>query len=216
MTYLEIVNNILKRLRERTVETVEATSYSTLIGILVNDAKKEVEDSWQWCGLRTTLTASTENNVFAYVLTGSGHRPTVLSVLNDTDNVVLEYKTPDWFNEKYLLSDTIETGSPKYYTFNGLDGNDDTIVEFYPKPDAEYDIRVNLVLRTNDLVNDTDEIFVPYRPVMHLAYAKAIEERGEDGGVAGSSAYLTAQRALADAISLDAAKNAEELIWEGV
>jgi hypothetical protein len=49
-----------------------------------------------------------------------------------------------------------------------------------------------------------------------LAYAKAIEERGEDGGVAASSAYATAERAISDAISLDAIKHPEELIWQAV
>ncbi len=214
MTYLEMVNNILRRLRERTVATVNANSYSTLIGILVNDAKKEVEDAWQWAGLRTTLTATTTSGTFAYVLAGSGHRPTVLNVINDTDNWKMEYRTPEWFTEQYLLKDTVETGSPEYYTFNGLGDNDDTIIEFYPKPDDTYTVRINLVLRTGDLENDDDDIFVPYRPIMHLAYAKAIEERGEDAGVGSSSAYATAQRALADAISMDAAKHPEQTIWK--
>lgn len=216
MTYLEMVNNILKRLRERTVQTVEANAYSTLIGILVNDAKKEVEDAWQWSGLRTTLTATTVNGTFSYVLNGSGHRPTILSVINDTTNEVMEYRPPEWFNEKYLIDTTVDTGAPRYYTFNGLGNDDDTIMEFYPKPDATYEVRINVVLRTDDLVLDTDNVYVPYRPIMHLAYAKAIEERGEDGGVMSSSAYATAQRALADAISLDAAKHPEELIWSEI
>jgi len=213
MTFLEMVNNILQRLRERTVETVNANSYSKLIGILVNDARTEVEAAWQWSGLRTTLTAATSSGTFAYVLNGSGYKPTVLQVINDTDDFVLEYRTPEWFNEHYLMNTSPEEGSPRYYTFNGLGDGDDTIIEFYPKPDAVYEIRVNLVLRTEDLVNDNDDIYIPYRPVMHLAYAKAIEERGEDGGVMSSGAYVTAQRALADAVSLDAAKNPEELIW---
>jgi len=40
MTYLEVVNNILKRLRERTVATVNESTYSSLIAVLVNDAKE--------------------------------------------------------------------------------------------------------------------------------------------------------------------------------
>ena len=46
MTYLDIVNNILKRLRERTVSTVNESSYSSLIAVLVNDAKESVENAW--------------------------------------------------------------------------------------------------------------------------------------------------------------------------
>lgn len=213
MTYLEIVNNILKRLRERTVQTVSSNSYSSLIGILVNDAKRDVEAAWQWSGLRTTLTASTVAGTFSYVLNGSGYKPTMLQVINDTDNFVMEYKDPHWFTEQYLLPEIVQEGSPRYWTYNGLGNGDDTIVELYPKPDATYQIRFNLVLRTEELVNDDDDVFVPYAPVMHLAYAKAVEERGEDGGVAASSAYANATSSLSDAVALDANKNPEELIW---
>jgi hypothetical protein len=38
-----------------------------------------------------------------------------------------------------------------------------------------------------------------------LAYAKAVEERGEDGGASAAMAFGNAQRTLSDAIALDAA-----------
>ena len=66
MTYLETVNKILKRLRERTVTSVEETAYSALIGIFVNDAKQVVEEAWKWSALRTTLTATTTSGIFSY------------------------------------------------------------------------------------------------------------------------------------------------------
>ena len=42
-TYLQLVNDVLTRLREATVTNVSDTDYSSLIGKLVNDAKREVE-----------------------------------------------------------------------------------------------------------------------------------------------------------------------------
>ena len=63
------------------------------------------------------------------------------------------------------------------------------------------------------MTTDTEILYAPERPVIHLAYAKAVEERGEDGGMAGLSAYNTANRALNDAISFDQAKHPEEVIW---
>jgi hypothetical protein len=216
MTYLQMVNNILKRLRERTVSTVGENKYAALVGVLVNDAKREVEDAWNWSGIRTTLTATTEKDLFAYVLTSAGDRGTILEAINDTTNERLEYKDPKWFTDMYLLQDTVEEGEPKYWTYNGLDATGDTIVEVFPKPDGIYDLRFNLVLRTAELENDDDEAYIPVQPINLLAYAKAIEERGEDGGVAASSAYMAAQRSLADAISLDAQKNELELIWRQV
>ena len=102
-TYLETVNNVLKRLRERTVATVDETPYSSLIGVLVNDAKREVEDSHNWSGLRVTLSTSTTADVFNYELNGSGNRITILDVINDTTNVFMQPKSSQWMNEKFLL-----------------------------------------------------------------------------------------------------------------
>lgn len=213
MTYLEIVNNVLRRLREREVATVSETSYSRLIGDFVNDAKEEIENSWDWSHLRTTITATTTANIFAYVLTTSGTRLKTLNVVNDTSNYFMEYMTAEDMTEKYLNMDNVQSGEPRYYSFNGVDINGDTIAEVYPKPDGVYNLRFNLVVRPEPVTNDTDVIYAPHRPVLHLAYAKAVEERGEDGGVAGISAYRTAERTLSDAIALDATKHPEETIW---
>lgn len=212
VTYLTIVNNILKRLRETEVTTVNQTAYSSLIGMLVNDAKQEVEQAWNWSALRTTLTATTSVGTFAYELTGSGDNLSVLDVVNDTSNWFMRYQTASEFNNYYLNVDA-PSGAPMFYSFNGLNSDGDTIVEVYPKPDAQYLIRFNIIDRTADLSEGTDKILVPSKPVEMLAYAKAIEERGEDGGVGMSSAYATAQRTLNDAIVFDAAKHPEETIW---
>ena len=212
MNYLLIVNNVLKRLRERTVSTVEENTYSTLISMFVNDAKQEVEQAWDWSALRTTLTATTTAGAFAYELTGAGDNMKMLDVVNDTSNAFMTYKTASDFNNYYLNSNPTQ-GSPRYYSFNGIDNNGDTIVEIFPPPDGTYLIRFNLINRQNDLATDTDVLLCPSKPVEMLAYAKAVEERGEDGGVAGVSAYRTAERALSDAIALDAAKHPEEVIW---
>ena len=212
MTYLDIVNNILRRLRERTVSTVNETNYSALIAILVNDAKEEVENAWQWSALRTTLSATTTANVFNYELNGSRNKLTVLDVVNDTSNFFMEYKTAHEFNNIFL-NGTPETGEPRYYSFNGISSDGDTQVDIYPIPDGAYNLRFNVVLRSTDLVNDADTLRIPAQPVIQLAYAKAVEERGEDGGASGLSAYVTAQRVASDAIALDAAKHPEETIW---
>jgi hypothetical protein len=65
-TYLQLVNDVLVRVREPTVSTVTQTAYSTLIGALVNDAKREVEDAWQWSQLLDYLSFSCVNGVTVY------------------------------------------------------------------------------------------------------------------------------------------------------
>lgn len=216
MTYLDMVNNILRRLREREVSTVNETAYSTMISMLINDAKDEVENAWQWSALRTTVTATTTNNVFSYSLTGSNQILTTLEVINDTDDWFMEYATAHQMNQWYIDSANAERGSPQYYSYNGVDSNGDTIVDLYPKPDGVYTVRFNIVKRTGDLVLDSDVSAIPDHPVLLLAYAKAVEERGEDGGMLSAPAYATANKHLADYISLDAAKHPEEMIWATV
>ncbi len=56
MTYLELINNVLIRLREDTIiaQDVDADPYYRVIGAMVNDAKDRCEDAWQWSYLRGT------------------------------------------------------------------------------------------------------------------------------------------------------------------
>lgn len=213
MTYLQIVNNVLKRLRERTVSTVDETSYSELIGILVNDAKREVEDSWSWSALRTTLTATTTADIYNYELNGSGNRITILDVINDTSDIVMDYKPAHWMNKAFLTTSSVTKGDPLFYSFNGISTDGDTQVDVYPVPDKAYTLRFNVIQRTADFSADADETSIPVQAIQSLAYAKAVEERGEDGGQSVASAYAVAARMLSDAISLDAAKHPEETIW---
>jgi len=212
MTYLQMVNNVLKRLRERTVDQVDQSTYASLIGTLINDAKESVENAWSWSGLRTTLTATTSADVFNYELNGSLNRMTVLDVINDTDNFFLKHKDSRTFNSLFLNTEP-QKGAPYYYNFNGISADGDTQVDVYPIPDGVYDIRFNVVLRTSDMVDNDDTFSVPTKPIELLAYALAVEERGEDGGVNPVSAYAKADLALSDAIALDAAKHPEETIW---
>ncbi len=212
MTYLELVNNVLKRLRERTVATIDETTYSTLISVLINDAKSEIENAWNWSALRQTLTLTTTSGVFNYELNGTGNNFSVMDVVNDSGDFFMEYRTQHDFNQFYL-NQTPASGNPRYYNFNGVSADGDTLVDVYPKPNTIYTIYFNIIQRTGDLSAGTDKLTVPSLPVLLLAYAKAIEERGEDGGVASSSAYATATRVLNDAIAQDAQRHTEELEW---
>lgn len=212
MTYLETVNKILRRLRERQVSTVEETTYSSLIGLYVNDAMQAVEEAWKWSSLRTTLTATTTSGIFAYELNGSQNNFTVLDVINDSDNFFMQYREAHMFNNFFLNSEP-GTGSPYYYSFNGISSDGDTLVDVYPIPDKAYTIRFNVIQRTPELTDDADKIEVPAKAVELLAYAMAVEERGEDGGINPISAYSVANSFLTDAITLDTGKHPEEILW---
>ena len=212
MTYLDLVNNVLRRMREEEVSSVSESTYSKMAGDFVNDAKKLVEAAWDWSALRTTLTITTSADIFNYVLVGSQNRIKALDVINDTSNFFMEYQPSSWFDDKYL-NETPATGAPQYYTYNGIDSQGDSQIDVYPKPDGVYTLRFNCVLRNEDLTADTDELLIPHMPVVHTAIALLARERGETGGTSTPEYFALADKYLSDAIALDAQKHPDETIW---
>ena len=101
MTYLNLVNNVLRRLREDEVTNVSESTYSKMVGDFVNDAKKLVENAWDWSALRSTLTITTAADDYTYSLTGSGNQGRVFRIINDTSNCELRYQTQAWFDNEF-------------------------------------------------------------------------------------------------------------------
>ena len=215
MNYVQLVNSVLRRLRETSVSSVADNAYSRLIGEFINDAKRQVEDAYPWNSLSDTLTASTADGIFNYILNGSGQRFRIIDVLNDSSNVVVQNATTRWMNDQFLLT-TAQRGSPSYYNFNGTNSNGDTQVDLYPIPDGVYEIRFNVIKPQTTLVADADILLVPSEPVIFNAAARAIAERGEDGGIlAGEMAYIYNQ-SLADAIAIESSRYVEESAWMAI
>jgi len=212
MTYLNLVNNVLRRLREDTVTTVEANTYSVMTGDFVNDAKKFIETAWDWSALRSTLTITTAADDYTYSLTGSGDNGKVFRIINDTSNLEMEYQTQAWFDNEFFVN-TPTSGAPKYFTYNGVDGNGDTQIDIYPKPDGVYSLKAKLVNRNTELSSDSDTLAIPSQPVIHLALALLARERGETGGTSTPEYFAIADRYLSDAIAMDAQKHPEETIF---
>jgi len=212
MTYLQLVNAVLRRLRENEVASVSSTSYSKLIGDFVNEAKARVQAARDWSSLRTTLTVTTIANTFNYELNGAQNNTKVLDVWNDTSNFEMKYRDGHWFNNEFLMN-TPQTGQPLYYNFNGVSNDGDIQVDIYPIPDGVYSLRFNVTMRNPDLSADSDTVTIPTRPIILFATAMAIEERGEDGGQQSINAYQMGQEALVDEIAFDDARSPENSIW---
>lgn len=212
MTYLEIINAVLRRLRETEVTDVNETDYSKLIGEYVNSVKKEVEAAWDWNALRTTLSVNTTDGVFNYTLGGSGSRFRLSDVVNDTSNYMLQPRSAQWMNQRFLTTD-VSRSAPAFYGFNGTDSNGDSKVDLYPIPDGVYSVRFNVTIPQDDLSENTDVLQVPYEPVVIGALARAISERGEDGGRLSNDQYMLYRSALADEIAIEAGRFSDETLW---
>lgn len=200
-TYLTLVNEVLARLRESSVSTVSENPYSTLIGKFVNEAKRQVEDAWTWDALNTTVTVTTSSGTSLYTVTGSGRRQKDVTVNDATNKTTLSLVPAQFITDQQQLT-TTTTGSPIYYAWNGWDGTDSK-AEFYPTPDGAYTIYFNMNVPQAELSSDNTIMLIPKEPVIANAYARAIAERGEDGGLASSEAYALYRGILSDFIALE-------------
>ena len=208
MTYLQLINDVLVRLRETQVSSSNETAYSTLIGRFVNDAKRQIEDAFSWNVLGQTVTITTTPGTYVYSLTGSGQKFQVMDALNTTANVGLQNISFVQMNRFQNLVPAI-SGIPEYYSFDGVDGNGDTKVVLYARPDNVYNLPFSLTVPQAPLSADNTLVLVPDVLVVQNAYARALVERGEDGGLNSSEAYNLYKSMLADYIALEGTRYPE-------
>ena len=231
MTFLELINDVLIRLREPTVAANAQNAYSTLIGTFVNDAKRQVEDSFSWNVLGQTITITTNSGGTEYgiaqyganasplaeyglssapvfSLTGAGQKFQVQDVINTTSNIALQNISFVEMNRYQNLVPSTR-GIPQYYSFDGVDANGDTKVVLYPRPDGVYNIPFSLTVPQAKLAADATSVLVPDFLVVQNAYARALVERGEDGGLSSSDAYQFYRGMLADQIALEGTRYPE-------
>lgn len=214
MTYLQLVNNVLARLRENSVASVSTNAYSSLIGKFVNDSKRQVEDAWNWDALHTTITVPTVSGTSNYVVTGLGRRFKNATINDSTNDSKLSNVPIQWILDQQQLTTTTNT-IPSYYAWNGTDGTD-TKIELFPTPNGVYSIKVNAYVPQVDLSADGDILTVHSESVVMGAYARALVERGEDGGLNSSEAFMLFKSILSDQIALEASNFTENDVWVAV
>lgn len=193
MTYLELVNEVLKRLREPEVSGL-GSKYSKLIGALVNDGKRAVEDAANWVQLFEEVSVTTTSGTADYNLTGTNDRTTVFSVVNDNSKASLTRKGARWL--VHAKQTESSNGTPDCWGVVGSDANGLLTLRLYPTPSGAFDFTVSAYVPDADLVATTDTISVPSEPVFMYAYAMAIKERGEDNGASYREALQTYKNVL--------------------
>ena len=209
MTYLELVNDVLVRLRESTVSTVGETTYSALIGKFVNDAKRQIEDTYTWNVLNQTVTVTTAGGTSSYSLTGTGQKFRIAEALNTTNYIVLSNIAVSDMNRKLNFGTPVQ-GVPTEYCFNGSDSNGDTKVDLYPVPNGIYTLKFDVTIPQANLTADGTSVKVLDYLVAQSAYARALIERGEDGGTNSNEAYALFRGMLSDAIAMESTRYPED------
>lgn len=213
VTYLQLVNTLLKRVREDEVTSVSDNDYSLLLGEFVNLAKEELESRHNWARLRLTSRILTSEGVWAYELDSIGDNYEIQFVWDDTNDQELVYRPyidmSRWLNENDAEN---KPGFPTWYDINGYVG-DNAVINLYPIPNGRYYINVDAVVAQSELTADTDELIIPKRPVIETAMVHVLEERGEDDGDRYARQVQRAEEMAIRYMTQDTHKWEETSIW---
>ena len=213
MTLLEIVNKVLRKLREPTVSIIAGDDYAELITDFLSETKREVEDKTHWSNLDGLVVVQTVSGVPQYTLAGVYERSEVVEVYNRTTKAHLS------LNERAVkegIDDLpVQTGEPMYWRPVGY-LNGELQIEVFPVPDKVYDLKIEGKFVQKDLSysDTTFELLTPEYPLFLGTYAKALEERGDDDGEPVTKAEDKYKKALGDAAILDANLRGDKMIWE--
>ena len=219
MTFRELINQVLIRLREDTIssdwsgdinDSSTISAYQKVIGALVNDSKRYVEQRHDWLNLRSTVNITTVNGTKNYNLS-SGQEIKILDAINQTTGMHLRQVGKTYINTVTYPSQN--TGEPLYYGFNGSDASNNLKVDLSPVPTEAHTISFDIIKFQDDLTEAATVISVPEKPVVLGAWAMAIAERGEDGGTQSSLMAQESIEALKQAIILDSGNTRYETDW---
>jgi len=219
MTYRELINQVLIRLREDTIssdwsgainDSTTVSAYHKTIAALINDSKRSVEGYHDWLNLRETVDISTVAGTKNYNLS-SGQEIKIVDVVNNTTGIHLNQVSRQYINTvKYPTDDT---GEPLYYAFNGSDSSNNLKVDLSPVPTEAHTISFDIVKPQDDLTLAATVLKIPSKPVILGAWARAISERGEDGGTQSSLMAQETGEALKQAIMIDSGNTEYESDW---
>ncbi len=219
MTFRELINEVLIRLREDTIATdwsgnindsSTVTDYQKVIGSLINDSKRNIESYHDWLVLRETKDITTVSGTRNYSL-DSGQEIKIIDVIDQAQGTHLVQVSRQYINStKYPTSNS---GDSLYYAFNGADSSNNLKVDLEPVPNAVKTISFDLVKYQDELKTASTILKVPEKPVILGAWARAIAERGEDGGTQTSIVAQETSESLNQAIMLDSGNTQYESEW---
>ena len=219
MTFRGLINEVLIRLREDTIssdwsgdinDSSDISAYQKVIGALVNDSKRHVEERHDWLNLRETVDISTVNGTENYNLS-SGQEIKIMDAINNTTGMHLRQVGRTYINTVTFPSQN--TGEPLYYGFKGSDASNNLKVDLSPVPTEAHTISFDILKYQAELAEAATVIKVPEKPVILGAWARAIAERGEDGGTQSSIMAIEASEALKQAVMRDSGNTKYETDW---
>jgi hypothetical protein len=225
-TALDILNKVLVGLRQDTLasgSTETSTKYGLLILQFINEAKEEIEESWEWHSLRQTVTVTGSTALLTltsagdadvdtnersrllyeregggeYAGRGWGDQPQVFDV-TDAEHRLQEVS---WERmERLHFQDNDGTSDPCYFAIRN-DGSN-LYMKVWPTPADSRTYKLRLYIPEAEVASDALDttITIPARPLYLKAQLKANRERGEEISAPGAVNEMDFVDALAVAI----------------
>jgi len=241
VTYLEMVNEVLVRMREDEITSVndpDNDPQQKIVCKFVNDARRFVDKSHTWNAQRRIWIVDLGFDVAGYTIPDSNESASIYTVRwAGSSNCLKEA------NEVWISRQKKQIGTPRYYS-TSFSNNNEMTVRFWPVPGEDYIGSNAGVSEYNDgdyteaeyggaigseqnilmegykvsapMKDDSDEIRLPIDPVMYYALAYASRERGEIGGQGSAELFQLANQYLSDAIAWDVNNSDMEYIWRQV
>lgn len=214
MTYLQLINKVLRGLREAQAVTITDNDYVELIGQFVNEAKENIEDLGPWRGLSETVSINTvADQLTGVTVTGANDRSYPLYSPTPYGSLPMVFITTAGVERRLTIiswSDLVAmqrmypdagTACPSYVAFardeNGMSAF------FWPTADATYTVKVGVLIPQAELSVASTVLQIPARPVWQEALVLAMEERGEEFAGPLDNARARAARSLESAMLSD-------------
>src|SRR3990167_7138662 len=208
-TRLQIINEVLPRMREKTVATSSSTTYAALVATVLNSVKTQIEQAWMWRNLRDTYTITAVPGTTSYSLTSSGQFAKIIDMWNETTDEEVKPASTAVFNKLFFAVDTVQTGDVSLYNVVGVDASYDVQIDVWPDPEATNSLKANLYVPQQDPVDST-VILVPNQVLIEGMVAYLMAERGDDNGMSVQTQQQLYQDMLASAVAADAGDDPAE------
>jgi hypothetical protein len=212
MRLLDVVNEVLIRLREPAVATVAVSDYTRLLAVYVADFDRKVGSAWKWTTTRRSISITTEPGVVSYELPNTTMLTIPRFAFNKTRKGTVKVIPFDELTKRYQAG-TAPTGSVSGYGYNGVNPlTDNLMVDVWPIPSAVEELTFQVAGGYPRPLTDEDPIMVPPHVVSLGVTAKALLERGDEPTqVAVALEEYTS--ALNTAIAVDIERTPGEVDW---
>lgn len=217
MTVLEILNRVLRRLREDEVGTLDESEYSSMLTEMLSEIHQECLE-YDWSAMRYTLEVPldaaqrvvnlTQNETDggditdatgvvttsdSFLLYDDNDRPQawIFDDSSDTDGDQLILVSEAQINQFFQLDRDETSEDATYFALKGNASRDGFDMVVWPVTEAARHIRIRFWIPEAAIESGSDDnrtVLVPWRPLYLGAIYLALNERGEEMGEPGGVA----------------------------